>query len=84
MKKLILIVSVLFLTVTSCTKDPITPTTCQSSCGIIVNDGIDNNCYWLQIQNDCSGNYKTFCFDQNVWMNSYVGESFCVTNEPAW
>lgn len=56
----------------------------ECNCGVIANDGIDNGCYWLEIRNDCSGNKKKFCFDQDVWLGSYVGERFCVTNEVSW
>tara|TARA_R110000868_G_scaffold184980_4_gene426739 strand:+ start:3729 stop:3971 length:243 start_codon:yes stop_codon:yes gene_type:complete len=80
MKKVLLILTVLTLTLASCDKE------CTSSCGTITSDGFDasTNCYWLEIQNTCSGNKKTFCFDENVWLNNYVGDSFCVTNEPSW
>jgi hypothetical protein len=56
----------------------------QCNCGTIANDGIDNGCYWLEIRNDCTGNKKKFCFDQDVWMNAYVGSNFCVTNQGQW
>lgn len=58
----------------------------QCNCGIIANDGIDSatNCYWLEIRNECSGNKKKFCFDQDVWTNNYVGDRFCVTNVTSW
>lgn len=56
----------------------------QCNCGVITNDGINGSCYWLEIRNDCSGNKKTFCFDQGVWMNAYVGDNFCVTNQTQW
>ena len=60
------------------------------NCGIIANDGIDTdpntgqNCYWLEIRNNCSGNKKKFCFDQDIWMNNFVGNNFCVTNQTSW
>lgn len=56
------------------------------SCGYITSDGIDSqtNCYWLEIENDCSGNRKKFCFDYNIWFNNYVGDHFCVTNVSSW
>ena len=54
------------------------------NCGTIANDGITGTCYWLEIRNDCSGNKKTFCFDQDVWMDAYVGSNFCVTNQGPW
>jgi hypothetical protein len=58
----------------------------QCNCGTIANDGIDSatNCYWLEIRNECSGNLKKFCFDQDVWTNNYVGDRFCVTNVTSW
>ena len=88
MKKLMLILGMITMGLSSCKKEEITPTnsneTCTSNCGTIVNDGIDNGCYWLEIQNECTGNNKVFCFDQNTWQNNYVGGSFCVTNEPSW
>ena len=56
------------------------------NCGTIANDGIDSatNCYWLEIRNECSGNKKKFCFDQDIWMNNYVGDRFCVSNVTSW
>jgi hypothetical protein len=62
----------------SCKKDE------PCNCGTIANDGIDGTCYWLEIRNDCSGNKKKFCFDQDVWMNNHVGDNFCVTNQGEW
>ena len=62
----------------------------ECNCGVIANDGIDNGCYWLEIRSDCSGNKKRFCFDQDVWLNNYVGDRFCVKhnhplyNETGW
>jgi len=78
--KNLLVVLALSLAFASCKKEEV----CTSNCGTIVNDGIDGSCYWLEIQNECSENTKRFCFDQNTWMNNYVGNSFCVTNEPSW
>lgn len=54
------------------------------TCGVIANDGITNGCYWLEIRNDCSGNKRSFCFDQDVWMVNYVGDRFCVLNVQPW
>lgn len=78
MKKLMLVFAVAMM-FTSCTKEDE-----QCNCGTIANDGINGSCYWLEIRNDCSGNKKTFCFDQDVWMDAYVGSHFCVTNQGEW
>jgi hypothetical protein len=77
MKKYLLLI-IIALAFIGCKKDK------DCNCGIIANDGITNGCYWLEIRNDCSGNKKKFCFDQDIWMSNYVGDPFCVTNQPAW
>ena len=79
MKKLIMIL-MLAIGLVSCNKEEDK----QCNCGTIANDGITGTCYWLEIRNDCSGNKKTFCFDQDVWMDAYVGSNFCVTNQGQW
>lgn len=88
-KNIVAAVMIAAMTVfTSCKKDE--PVDQQSNnsgncnCGTIANDGIDGNCYWLEIRNECSGNKKTFCFDQDIWMDANVGEHFCVTNVSSW
>jgi hypothetical protein len=82
MKKLVFIAIAIALStmMVSCSKEEQE----QCNCGTIANDGIDNGCYWLEIRNDCSGNKKRFCFDEDIWMNNYVGDHFCVTNESSW
>lgn len=90
MKKAFVILSATFL-FTSCEKDEdVQQSSSQSNqqcnCGIIANDGIDSatNCYWLEIRNECSGNKKKFCFDEDVWTNNFVGDRFCVYNVTSW
>jgi hypothetical protein len=85
MKTLLTILSLTLLM--GCAKEDAPVSKCN--CGIIANDGIDlifnpngsNLCYWLEIRNDCSGNKKKFCFDNDVWLSNYVGDQLCVTNE---
>jgi hypothetical protein len=87
MKNIFLFSLMVVLTLSSCSKDE-DPEPCN--CGTIANDGIDYNsntgqkCYWLEIRNNCSGNKKKFCFDEDVWMNNHVGSNFCVTGETSW
>ena len=85
MKKVVLVLGLITMALSSCKKEE-KQELCNTSCGTIINDGIDieTNCYWLEIQNECSGNNKVFCFDQNTWTNNFVGGSLCVTNEPTW
>ncbi len=83
MKKLLLLFTLLTASVlSSCSDEPTAPSASSNcNCGTIANDGIDGNCYWLEIRNSCSGNKKIFCFDQDIWMDAYVGENFCVANQ---
>ena len=74
---------IIILLLIGCSEDTPRPNR-DCNCGTIANDGIDNGCYWLEIRNNCSGNKKTFCFDQDIWMDAYVGDNFCVYNETEW
>lgn len=76
--KQILVLLLLCVGMASCQKEE------NCNCGTIANDGITDDCYWLEIRSDCSGNKKKFCFDQDVWFTNYVGDHFCVTNQPDW
>lgn len=81
-KKLIYLIALCLFTI-SCNKDKE-----DCNCGTIVSDDvIDQNgnwCYSLEIRNDCTGNYKSFCFDYDVWLDANPGENFCVTNQKTW
>ena len=79
MKKTMMFMAVIAMLLLSCKKEEE-----QCNCGTIANDGIDNGCYWLEIRNDCSGNKKKFCFDEDVWQSNYVGDPFCVSNVEPW
>lgn len=85
MKKLFLTLLTVLATLTSCEKDEevIPQNTSSCTCGTITDDEI-TNCYTLSVRNECSGNVKTFCFDQDVWFNNYVGNYFCISNVQPW
>lgn len=81
------LVTIILVGIISCSKveNPTpAPAPKQCNCGVIANDGIDNNptCYWLEVRNECSGNKKKFCFDQDIWLNSAVGTRICITTQP--
>ena len=81
---------VLFIALTialfSCKKDSPEPSKSnkECNCGTVANDGIDGDCYWLEVRNQCSDNKKRWCFDQDIWSTAYVGSHFCVTNVTSW
>jgi hypothetical protein len=81
MKKLTLItIAALFLTLFGCQKETVK----DCNCGIVANDGIDGSCYWLELRNNCTGNKKKFCVDQDKWFQAYAGTEFCITNSGQW
>lgn len=72
MKKLI-IISLLFV---SCKKED------PCNCGQIVSDNASD--YSVTIQNECSGNLKTFILAPSDWATAYVGTNYCITNSKKW
>jgi len=89
MKKLFLFAIMATLIISSCQKDELDDdvngigSNQQCNCGIITDDEI-TSCYTLTIKNDCSGNYKVFCCDYTFWLNNFIGDRVCVTNQPQW
>lgn len=89
MKKAIILA--LAIAMVSCKKEEAEPNNGNNNnnsctCGIITDDGYEvaTDCYWLDIKNECSDNIKRFCFTQDVWMNNFVGNRFCVYNVNPW
>ena len=77
MKKVIFSFAVLTALFTSCKKE-----TKPCNCGTIKSDNAMN--YSVDIQNDCSGNTKTWYLSEGDWMNAYVGSHYCITNTTSW
>lgn len=88
MKKVILAAAVLgMLTAQSCKKDePIESEDCN--CGVITDDdnGITNGVAWysITVKNNCTGNRQEFHIAQSDWMDAYVGNDFCFSNQSNW
>ena len=85
----ILTLFTLIIAIFACEKevvDPIVQPIPESNCncGTITNDGITDDCYWLDIKNDCSNNIKRFCFDYSDWLTAYVGNDVCLNGEESW
>ena len=81
MKKFILLFCLSFF-ILGCEKEE--EDNCPSNCGTITDDEILTDCYSLSIQNECSNNIETYCFDYDVWMDNYVGGNLCVYNVDSW
>jgi hypothetical protein len=56
------------------------------NCGIVCEYGVDseNQCYWLLIENECSGSTKKFCVDQFVWSAYSQGDRICINDQSPW
>jgi uncharacterized lipoprotein NlpE involved in copper resistance len=80
MKKSVLAVSVLVISLISCDKKAEQPAPCN--CGLVQSDNVQD--YSVVIQNECSGNNKTFVLQQGDWMNAHVGTRYCITNSGQW
>lgn len=52
------------------------------NCGVIQSDNVQN--YSVVIQNECSGNNKTFTLSEGDWMNAHPGTKYCITNSGKW
>jgi hypothetical protein len=77
MKKVIFSLAVATALLSSCKKE-----TQPCNCGIIQSDNAMN--YSVDIENDCSGNVKTWVLSEGDWMNAYVGTRYCITNTTSW
>ena len=73
-KKAAVIIALLFLS--SCAKEQ------PCNCGRILSDNAVT--YSITVRNECSGHEKTFALSQGDWMNAYVGDDICLSNEKAW
>lgn len=56
----------------------------QCNCGLIIDDGINGDNYWIDIRNDCSGRTARFNLAPGDWINAFVGTDYCITNVTSW
>jgi len=78
MKKIIILITTLILTLTSCKKEALM----NCNCGLVVSDNVQN--YSVVIRNNCSDNEKEFILQPGDWMSAYVGEDYCINNVTSW
>ena len=70
MKKLIIILILVF----SCSDAEIIQ---NCDCGIITNLGKSGNCWYIGLENECTGNFKNVCYDHNIQEVVILGQRFC-------
>jgi hypothetical protein len=62
-----------------------TPPQRDCTCGYVIDKGVDQwGYYFLDVQNQCSGNIKRFSFDKNEWMNFRISDAICMSQNSSW
>ncbi len=74
---MLIMIALCIIMLASCKKED---TTCN--CGLIQSENVND--YSIVIQNECTGNNKTFYLQQGDWMNAYVGTNHCISNIDNW
>ncbi len=55
------------------------------TCGYVLNKGVDQwGNYFLEVQNQCSGNIKTFTFDKKDWESYKISDGICLPRNSSW
>jgi hypothetical protein len=78
MKKIVMSIAIVAL-ISSCKKKEEEG---PCNCGLVQSDNVAD--YSVVIQNECSGNNKTFTLTPGDWMNAHPGSKFCITNSTKW
>lgn len=56
---------------------------CQ--CGYVLDKGVDQwGYYFLDVQNQCSGNVKRFTFDKSEWVLYNISDGICLQRNSSW
>ena len=62
-----------------------TPPQRDCTCGYVIDKGVDQwGYYFLDVQNQCSGNIKRFSFDKNQWVNFGISDAICMKQNSSW
>lgn len=55
------------------------------TCGYVLNKGTDDwGRYWMDVQNQCSGNIKRFTFDKRDWDTFRISDGICMIRNSSW
>ena len=56
---------------------------CQ--CGYVNDKGVDQyGTYFMNVQNQCSGNIKRFVFKKEEWLTFKISDPICMTQNSSW
>lgn len=62
-----------------------TPPQRDCTCGYVIDKGVDQwNNYFLDVQNQCSGNVKRFTFNKSDWNDFEISNGICMTQNSSW
>ena len=73
-----MLIAIMVVTIGSCKKKEDQP----CNCGLVQSDNVQD--YSVVIQNECTGNNKTFTLSPGDWMNAHPGSKYCITNSSKW
>jgi hypothetical protein len=55
------------------------------TCGYVLDKGSDEwGRYWMDVQNQCSGNIKRFTFEKRDWDTFRISDGICMTKNSSW
>jgi len=55
------------------------------SCGYVLEKGVDDQgIYFMNVQNQCTGNIKRFIFDKSDWAQYQISDNICLKQNSAW
>jgi len=62
-----------------------TPPQRDCTCGYVREKGVDQwGNYYIEVQNQCSGNMKRFTFEKDEWVKYQVADGICLTRNSSW
>jgi hypothetical protein len=55
------------------------------TCGYVLEKGVDDyGKYFMQVQNQCSGNLKRFVFEKDDWVQYQISDVVCLKGNSSW
>lgn len=55
------------------------------TCGYVLEKGVDDyGRYFMQVQNQCTGNVKRFVFEKDDWVQFKISDCVCLKQNSSW